>query len=37
MSSQGEFPTLAGADGEVSLAGAYRAALEWAGDAGRSI
>ena len=34
---QGEFPTIASADGDVSLAGAYRAALEWADDAGQSI
>jgi EAL and modified HD-GYP domain-containing signal transduction protein len=34
---QGEFPTLGGDEGQVSLAGAYRAALEWADDAGQSI
>jgi EAL and modified HD-GYP domain-containing signal transduction protein len=34
---QGEFPTLSAADGDVSLAGAYRAALEWADEAGQSI
>jgi EAL and modified HD-GYP domain-containing signal transduction protein len=34
---QGEFPTLSGGEGDVSLAGAYRAALEWADDAGQSI
>jgi len=34
---RGEFPTLATADAGVSLAGAYRAALEWADEAGRAI
>jgi c-di-GMP phosphodiesterase len=35
---RGEFPTLSGDDEEApSLAGAYRAALEWADDAGRAI
>jgi EAL and modified HD-GYP domain-containing signal transduction protein len=35
---RGEFPSLAGgADGSMSLAGAYRAALEWADEAGRAI
>src|SRR3954451_8441231 len=35
---RGEFPTLAAADPEApSLAGAYRAALEWADEAGRAI
>ena len=34
---RGEFPTLQSADAGVSLAGAYRAALEWADDAGRAI
>ena len=32
---RGEFPTLTAADAGVSLAGAYRAALEWADEAGR--
>jgi EAL and modified HD-GYP domain-containing signal transduction protein len=34
---RGEFPTLEGAESGVSLAGAYRAALEWADDAGGTI
>ena len=35
---RGEFPTLAAADPAMpSLAGAYRAALEWADEAGRAI
>jgi c-di-GMP phosphodiesterase len=36
---RGEFPTAsaAGPDGGPSLAGAYRAALEWADDAGRAL
>ena len=35
---RGEFPTLGGADDDApSLAGAYRAALEWADEAGRAI
>ena len=34
---RGEFPSLQSADAGVSLAGAYRAALEWADDAGRAI
>src|SRR3954471_16183138 len=35
---RGEFPTLAPADEDApSLAGAYRAALEWADEAGRAI
>jgi EAL and modified HD-GYP domain-containing signal transduction protein len=35
---RGEFPTLAAADPATpSLAGAYRAALEWADEAGRAI
>src|SRR3954462_9843288 len=34
---RGEFPTLSSADAGVSLAGAYRAALEWADEAGRVI
>jgi EAL and modified HD-GYP domain-containing signal transduction protein len=34
---RGEFPTLQSADAGVSLAGAYRAALEWADEAGRAI
>jgi c-di-GMP phosphodiesterase len=35
---RGEFPTLAAADASApSLAGAYRAALEWADEAGRAI
>jgi EAL and modified HD-GYP domain-containing signal transduction protein len=34
---RGEFPQLQGADAGVSLAGAYRAALEWADEAGRAI
>jgi c-di-GMP phosphodiesterase len=34
---RGEFPTLQNADPGVSLAGAYRAALEWADEAGRVI
>ena len=32
---RGEFPNAA--NGPVSLAGAYRAALEWADEAGRAI
>jgi c-di-GMP phosphodiesterase len=34
---RGEFPTLAGGDAGMSLAGAYRAALEWADEAGRAV
>ena len=34
---RGEFPSLDNADAGVSLAGAYRAALEWADEAGRAI
>jgi EAL and modified HD-GYP domain-containing signal transduction protein len=34
---RGEFPTLQAPDAGVSLAGAYRAALEWADDAGRVL
>jgi EAL and modified HD-GYP domain-containing signal transduction protein len=34
---RGEFPTLVGSGANVSLAGAYRAALEWADDAGRAL
>jgi c-di-GMP phosphodiesterase len=34
---RGEFPTLAAAEAGVSLAGAYRAALEWADEAGQSV
>jgi EAL and modified HD-GYP domain-containing signal transduction protein len=34
---RGEFPMLHSADAGVSLAGAYRAALEWADEAGRAI
>jgi c-di-GMP-related signal transduction protein len=34
---RGEFPTAQPADAGVSLAGAYRAALEWADEAGRAI
>jgi EAL and modified HD-GYP domain-containing signal transduction protein len=34
---RGEFPTLTNADAGVSLAGAYRAALEWADEAGRAV
>jgi EAL and modified HD-GYP domain-containing signal transduction protein len=34
---RGEFPTAQPGDGDVSLAGAYRAALEWADEAGRAI
>jgi EAL and modified HD-GYP domain-containing signal transduction protein len=34
---RGEFPTLHSADAGVSLASAYRAALEWADEAGRAI
>jgi c-di-GMP phosphodiesterase len=34
---RGEFPELQSADAGVSLAGAYRAALEWADEAGRAI
>ena len=34
---RGEFPTLDGDGAGVSLAGAYRAALEWADEAGRAI
>jgi EAL and modified HD-GYP domain-containing signal transduction protein len=36
---RGEFPTASAADpdGGPSLAGAYRAALEWADDAGRAL
>jgi EAL and modified HD-GYP domain-containing signal transduction protein len=34
---RGEFPTLQSADAGVSLAGAYRAALEWADETGRAI
>jgi c-di-GMP phosphodiesterase len=34
---RGEFPTAPGGSDDVSLAGAYRAALEWADQAGRAI
>ena len=34
---RGEFPTLPVQDTAPSLAGAYRAALEWADEAGRAI
>jgi c-di-GMP phosphodiesterase len=34
---RGEFPSLRGAEADVSLAGAYRAALEWADEAGRAV
>ncbi len=34
---RGEFPTLETADANVSLASAYRAALEWADEAGRML
>jgi EAL and modified HD-GYP domain-containing signal transduction protein len=34
---RGEFPPQSPAESELSLAGAYRAALEWADDAGRAI
>ena len=34
---RGEFPSLDGAEADVSLAGAYRAALEWADEAGRAV
>ncbi len=34
---RGEFPTLETGDAGVSLAGAYRAALEWADEAARAI
>ncbi len=34
---RGEFPTLAAGDAAPSLAGAYRAALEWADEAGRAV
>jgi hypothetical protein len=34
---RGEFPTAQPADAGVSLAGAYRAALEWADEARRAI
>jgi c-di-GMP phosphodiesterase len=34
---RGEFPTLAGSEPGVSLAGAYRAALEWADEAGQAV
>jgi EAL and modified HD-GYP domain-containing signal transduction protein len=35
---RGDFPTMAaGADAGVSLAGAYRAALEWADEAGQAV
>jgi EAL and modified HD-GYP domain-containing signal transduction protein len=34
---RGEFPTLPATDTSPSLAGAYRAALEWADEAGRAI
>ena len=34
---RGDFPALPPADDGVSLAGAYRAALEWADEAGRVI
>jgi EAL and modified HD-GYP domain-containing signal transduction protein len=34
---RGEFPTLPGAGNVPSLAGAYRAALEWADEAGRAV
>ena len=33
---RGEFPTLPGGGSAPSLAGAYRAALEWADEAGRA-
>ena len=34
---RGEFPTLPPTDAGPSLAGAYRAALEWADEAGRAV
>jgi EAL and modified HD-GYP domain-containing signal transduction protein len=34
---RGEFPTLDGSEPGVSLAGAYRAALEWADEAGQAV
>jgi EAL and modified HD-GYP domain-containing signal transduction protein len=34
---RGEFPTLPSTDSTPSLAGAYRAALEWADEAGRVV
>ena len=34
---RGEFPQIDSADAGVSLAGAYRAALEWADEAGRVL
>src|SRR3954469_19089151 len=34
---RGEFPTLPGVDSDVSLAGAYRSALEWADEASRAV
>lgn len=34
---RGEFPTLPTADNAPTLAGAYRAALEWADEAGRAV
>ena len=34
---RGEFPTLPSTDSSPSLAGAYRAALEWADEAGRMV
>ena len=34
---RGDFPTLPAADEGVSLAGSYRAALEWVDEAGRVI
>ncbi len=34
---RGEFPTLPTADASPTLAGAYRAALEWADEAGRAV
>ncbi len=34
---RGEFPTLPTTDSSPSLAGAYRAALEWADEAGRAV
>jgi EAL and modified HD-GYP domain-containing signal transduction protein len=34
---RGEFPTLPAADNSPTLAGAYRAALEWADEAGRAV
>jgi c-di-GMP phosphodiesterase len=34
---RGEFPTLSAGEAGLSLAGAYRAALEWADEAGRAV